>query len=679
MRRSRSWFCLRDVSSAVLVWFVAFSILVGSAQAAGKHPYLPPLHSKENEYLPSLVCGLTTDSQGNTYVGLIEGEVLIYASSGTFLTRFSTRTVGYCNLAIDSTGNVYATNGGINVVKYNPSEFPPTKNTTYSLDKSVVKGDGLIDTGKPVSVAVDPSTQNIYVAEVIEKIEGLHSELVGRIAEYEPDGTRINESIHFEVPHAIYSSIGVYGANHDVYAVDEVHNKIYIFSPAGTIVTTINGNGVNGDKIPGCSEGEEGKEECFGSLGGPPNHSGLGAHLAIEQANGDIYVDDVFGHGVVDQFEASGAFVTMIGPKFGPNNSLIFEDPTHFQAAIAVDDGSSSPNVGNVYVLSQSETGHSASLYAFGPLSHTALYPLSVAEKGSGSGIVNSEPAGIECVPVCSHEYAEGTKVILKATPAPGSVFTGWSSGCEAEPEPEPGVHECEVTMSKPISMVATFSLVQHTLEVIKTGGGSQAWRDTVTSSPTGIECGLACSHAYNTNTKIVLTASAASGTIFTGWSGGGCTGSTTSTCQTTLNTDTTITANFSPTPTSPPPPITFHEEEFFTPSVLSLSSSTIIAPTGKAAPLELTCTGNSPTPCSGELKLTAKIKHGKKTVSQTIAQTPCDIPTGDTRTITIKLNNTATKLLTTNKTLTATLTGPNNLNHTIKLKTNHPTHHKHP
>jgi Divergent InlB B-repeat domain len=658
---------LRHLSLVLLVSITAIFGSAGSARAAGEHPYLLS-SSLENEFLPSIICGVATDPNGYIYVASgLEHTVFVYESKASARPKLLTQLGdslgigGYpCSPAVDSSGDVYVTDPEIEVLKYKPSEFPPTSNTTYTLDESVVKGEGVIDNSKSVSVAVDPATQNVYVAEVKEP-KSLHSERIGSIIEYKPDGTPVDEAVSSDaVPGAVYSSIGVYGANGDIYAIDEIHDKVYIFTPTGEVVTVI-----NGDKIAGCSEQEEDKEECFGSL--------QKAHLAVEQTNGDVYIDDVFSHGVVDQFEASGTFVTMIGPKFGPNSSLIFEDPEHVQATIAVDDGFSSLNVGDVYVFSQSETGHSASLYAFGPLSHTVLYSLSVAEKGAGSGVVDSNPAGIECGSSCSHEYEENTKIALTATPTPGSEFDGWAGGgCS-------GTGVCEVTMTKPISVVATFSLVQHTLKVVKTGVGSQAWRGTVTSSPAGIECGLACSHAYNANTKIILTASAASGTVFTGWSGGDCTGSTSSTCQTTLDTDTIVTATFSPASSSSSPlPIILNEAKFFTPSLLSLSDPTITVSAGKAAPLKLTCTGNSPTPCSGELKLTAKIKHGKKTVSQTIAQTSCDIPTGDTRTITIKLNNTATKFLTINKTLTATLTGPNNLDHTIKLKTNPQTHHKH-
>ena len=53
-------------------------------------------------------------------------------------------------------------------------------------------------------------------------------------------------------------------------------------------------------------------------------------------------------------------------------------------------------------------------------------------------------------------------------------------------------------------------------LTVSKGGTGS----GTVTSSPAGINCGSTCSATYNSGTSVTLTAAAASGSTFGGWSG---------------------------------------------------------------------------------------------------------------------------------------------------------------
>src|SRR5207247_10788895 len=95
------------------------------------------------------------------------------------------------------------------------------------------------------------------------------------------------------------------------------------------------------------------------------------------------------------------------------------------------------------------------------------------------------------------------------------STFAGWSGGgCS-------GTGTCAVTMSAATTVTATFNVQTFNLTVNKpgTGGG------TVTSSPAGISCGATCSAPYNSGPVVTLTAAAAGGTTFAGWSGGGCWG----------------------------------------------------------------------------------------------------------------------------------------------------------
>jgi hypothetical protein len=79
-----------------------------------------------------------------------------------------------------------------------------------------------------------------------------------------------------------------------------------------------------------------------------------------------------------------------------------------------------------------------------------------------------------------------------------------------------------------------------YTLLVSKSGAGS----GTVTSSPSGINCGSTCSAQFSPETSVTLTATADGGSTFTGWSGGGCTG--TGTCTVTMNSNISVSASFS-------------------------------------------------------------------------------------------------------------------------------------
>ncbi|HXZ58501.1 MAG TPA: PASTA domain-containing protein [Gaiellaceae bacterium] len=76
-------------------------------------------------------------------------------------------------------------------------------------------------------------------------------------------------------------------------------------------------------------------------------------------------------------------------------------------------------------------------------------------------------------------------------------------------------------------------------LTVAKAGSGA----GTVSSNPAGIACGSTCVSRFNDGTSVTLTATAAAGSRFAGWSGGGCTG--TGTCTVAPTGDTTVTATF--------------------------------------------------------------------------------------------------------------------------------------
>lgn len=77
------------------------------------------------------------------------------------------------------------------------------------------------------------------------------------------------------------------------------------------------------------------------------------------------------------------------------------------------------------------------------------------------------------------------------------------------------------------------------TLTIATAGTGS----GTVTSSPTGINCGATCSASFASGTSVTLTATPATSSTFTGWSGGGCSG--TGSCVVTMDAAKTVTATF--------------------------------------------------------------------------------------------------------------------------------------
>ena len=78
----------------------------------------------------------------------------------------------------------------------------------------------------------------------------------------------------------------------------------------------------------------------------------------------------------------------------------------------------------------------------------------------------------------------------------------------------------------------------QYTLTVSRTGTG------TVTSSPSGINCGSTCSASFTSGTSVILSSQPSAGSSFAGWSGGACYGAS-PTCSVTMDAPKTITAVF--------------------------------------------------------------------------------------------------------------------------------------
>lgn len=144
-----------------------------------------------------------------------------------------------------------------------------------------------------------------------------------------------------------------------------------------------------------------------------------------------------------------------------------------------------------------------------------ATYLLSVARSGTGSGSVSSSPSGIQCGSDCSETYAKGTAVALTAAPAAGSSFTGWSGACSGT------ASSCTANMTSALSVTANFTAAAATrlLTLSKSGTGA----GTINSTPGGLSCLADCgvaSASFPSNTAITLTAQAATGSQFAGWSG---------------------------------------------------------------------------------------------------------------------------------------------------------------
>jgi len=160
---------------------------------------------------------------------------------------------------------------------------------------------------------------------------------------------------------------------------------------------------------------------------------------------------------------------------------------------------------------------------------------LSVVASGNGTGTVTSAPAGINCGSTCSATFNNGTSVTLTASPASGSVFTGWGGACS-------GKGACTVVMNGGQTVTATFSkVITQLLSVTVTGSGV----GTVTSTPAGINCPTTCNANFASGSMVTLTATVTTGG-FGGWSGA-CSGMNL-TCTVNMGASAqTVTATFNP------------------------------------------------------------------------------------------------------------------------------------
>ena len=171
-------------------------------------------------------------------------------------------------------------------------------------------------------------------------------------------------------------------------------------------------------------------------------------------------------------------------------------------------------------------------------------YRLTVVMTGAENGSLISIPAGINCPTKCSALFPAGTfvKMIPQAAEPPAGYDMTWMDW--VEPCPGEGT-TCETTMTSNKTFNATFRLrpSSFALQVTIVGEGG-----IVTSSPSGIECGSACLASFSGG-DVTLTAAAASGYTFVGWSGA-CSG--TGTCTVSLGAwvdvpPVEVTATFSP------------------------------------------------------------------------------------------------------------------------------------
>ena len=373
-------------------------------------------------------CGVAIDNAGNTYVAdYYKNRVVVFNKELKFLTQITNvdppdpanvaPVDGPCDLAVDSAGHLYVNDYHQDVVRYTPSSYPPGKATTYGSKLT-------IDNAHSTGVTVDPKTDNVYIDDRTY------------VAVYDSSGAPVMEGAEplrigeGSLKDAYSVAISSFPATEgDVYLADAASETVKVFDPALDL--------------------EEPQFEIHGE-GTTEGHFYLtDTDLAVDPNDGHLYLaNDLEPHfefnpeAVVDEFNAAGRYRGPVPRNFAAGTPSFLQDAEPTGIAISPSDE----------LLITSGNYENAAVFIFGPPATFPTQILTLTKTGTGQGTVTSIPGGIGCGEVCVGEFNQGTNVLLRATPAPGSAFIAWS-GCEEEPGPG----RCAVRMSADRTVTAEF------------------------------------------------------------------------------------------------------------------------------------------------------------------------------------------------------------------------------
>ena len=173
---------------------------------------------------------------------------------------------------------------------------------------------------------------------------------------------------------------------------------------------------------------------------------------------------------------------------------------------------------------------------------------------GTGTGVVTSTPAGINCKVTagvagstgCTAQFNRGVVVTLTPTTQLGHAFKTWSNACT-------GSGSCQVSMTVNRTVAARFIKGSFIIKIASGATGPGGGRVTSQAGLTpAIDCVITngtaaatgCSAKYPASTVVTLTATPAAGFVFSGW-GAPCSG--TGACAHTVVQARSIPATFGP------------------------------------------------------------------------------------------------------------------------------------
>jgi hypothetical protein len=280
-------------------------------------------------------------------------------------------------------------------------------------------------------------------------------------------------------------------------------------------------------------------------------HEGGGIYTAsdLEVQNSTIYNNDANATGGI----GGGIRTDNITPNGPPLVSTIF-------ATIA--QNSATDRGGNIYAEGANASDRIQPVATIVANGTSTNFPATgnCAERDAGgstdtTGVIASDGYNIEGANPSQCEFTTGTDLATNASLGLGPLGSHGTAQNTIPLLPDsPAIDfftavNCQGALSTderfvgrpqgPACDVGAYEAEYFSLTVNASGSG------TVTG--TGINCPGDCSESKSENTQIALTATPASGSLFTGWSGGGC--ASAATCNVTLDASKSVTANFAAIP----------------------------------------------------------------------------------------------------------------------------------
>ena len=388
------------------------------------------------------------------------------------------------------TGDVYIYERGENSAEEKGNVYKLTAEGDPVGSFTTIEGVGGFRKGES-QIAVDnssgPDAGDIYVAtgEAVLIFNSAGTELGTLTEAGEPEGVAVNPSGHVYVTSKESLEVRIDEYTPVTNPVKEANYtcSLYIGVDGGEAATA----NIAADSIGNiyASRGSEGTVDRYEAsqcnttkaLATPtPVATGLGEHitLAVDPANGDVYIDEQSKIAVYDFSAIEGKYNKI--EEFGAGSLA-------GSYGVAVSDAADYK--GDVYAsYEEAEEEEAGEVIRFGPASAGEEQPFEVKTKGSGSGTVECEinkTGGFTACPL-DEKYTEGTEISVRTKADGGSALTSLSGSGSAEFCTSV---LCEFTITEPSSVTATFEK-EPSVSSVSPSSGSTAGGTEVTIKGTG-------------------------------------------------------------------------------------------------------------------------------------------------------------------------------------------------